>query len=125
MRRWSRPWKILAPRRQATRHASSASFLCQGCRRCGHNASIVDEHNAKSVLNIVAAQLASQRAQLGISLDEAAARSNIDTERLDLAENAEVALDESELQRLADAYGIGITAFFGGRVTPIQYLFGT
>lgn len=84
----------------------------------------MDGHDAKSAIESVAEQLASQRAQLGISLDEAAARSNIDAERLGLAENADVALDEDELQRLADAYGIGITAFFGGRVTPIQYLFG-
>jgi transcriptional regulator with XRE-family HTH domain len=84
----------------------------------------MDGHDAKSAIESVAEQLASQRAQLGISLDDAATRSNIDAARLDLAENAEIALDEDELQRLADTYGIAITAFFGGRVTPIQYLFG-
>jgi transcriptional regulator with XRE-family HTH domain len=84
----------------------------------------MDRHDAKSAIESVAEQLASQRAQLGISLDDAAARSNIDAERLDLAENAEVALDEDELTRLAETYGVAITAFFGGRVTPIQYLFG-
>jgi transcriptional regulator with XRE-family HTH domain len=84
----------------------------------------MDRHDAKSAIESVAEQLASQRAQLGISLDDAAARSNIDAERLDLAENAEVALDEDELTRLAETYGVAITAFFGGRVTPRQYLFG-
>jgi len=31
---------------------------------------------------------------------------------------------EEELERLADVYGVGITAFFGGRITPKEYLFG-
>ena len=37
---------------------------------------------------------------------------------------AESTLTEDELQRLADAYDVDVTAFFGGRVTPVQYLFG-
>jgi hypothetical protein len=40
------------------------------------------------------------------------------------AEDAETALSEDELQRLADAYGVDVTAFFGGRITPKEYLFG-
>ncbi len=76
------------------------------------------------VVAFVSGQLASQRAQLGISLEEAARRAEIDDERLAAAENGETTLDEAELGRLADAYGIGVTAFFGGRVTPVQYLFG-
>lgn len=76
------------------------------------------------IVERVAQQLGSQRAQLGISLEEAARRAKIDAVRLAAAENAETALDESELQRLADAYGIDITAFFGGRITPKEYLFG-
>ena len=84
----------------------------------------MDEDDAPTVVEAVAGQLASHRAQRGLSLEEAAARARIDAERLELAENADVVLDEEELTRLADAYGVGITAFFGGRVTPIQYLFG-
>lgn len=76
------------------------------------------------VLAVVAEELASQRARLGVSLDDAALRAGMQPERLAMAEEAETALDEAELQRLADAYGIDITAFFGGRVTAMQYLFG-
>lgn len=59
-----------------------------------------------------------------MSLEEAARCSKIDAERLAAAEDAETALDESELERLADAYGVDVTAFFGGRITPKEYLFG-
>ncbi|HET9097408.1 MAG TPA: helix-turn-helix domain-containing protein [Candidatus Baltobacteraceae bacterium] len=76
------------------------------------------------IVERVAQALASKRAQLGISLEEAARRANIDAAELAAAENAETALDENELQRLADAYGIDVTAFFGGRITPKEYLFG-
>ncbi|MDQ2662554.1 MAG: helix-turn-helix transcriptional regulator [Candidatus Eremiobacteraeota bacterium] len=75
-------------------------------------------------LEAVAEVLASQRAALGMTLDDAAVQSGIDAERLAGAENAEFALDEAELQRLAGAYGVDVTAFFGGRVTPLSYLFG-
>lgn len=57
-------------------------------------------------------------------LDEAAKRAKIDADKLAAAEDAETVLDESELQRLADAYGLDVTAFFGGRITPKEYLFG-
>lgn len=76
------------------------------------------------VVERVAQELGSQRARLGISLEDAAARANVDAARLAEAESAETALDESELQRLADVYGIDITAFFGGRITAKEYLFG-
>jgi ribosome-binding protein aMBF1 (putative translation factor) len=76
------------------------------------------------VVERVAALIASQRAQLGMPLEEASRRSRIDASRLAAAEDAETALDENELQRLADAYGVDITAFFGGRITPKEYLFG-
>lgn len=76
------------------------------------------------VIELVAQQLGSQRAQLGMSLEQAAQRSRISAEKLDAAENAETVLDENELERLADAYGIDVTAFFGGRITPKEYLFG-
>lgn len=76
------------------------------------------------IVERVAQALGSQRAQLGISIEEAARRSKIDPARLAAAEDAETALDENELQRLADAYGVDVTAFFGGRITPKEYLFG-
>lgn len=76
------------------------------------------------IVERVAQQLGSQRAQMGVSLEEAARRANIDAAKLAAAENAETVLDESELQRLADAYGIDVTAFFGGQITPKEYLFG-
>lgn len=76
------------------------------------------------IVERVAQMLGSQRAQLGMPLEEAARRSKIDAVRLAAAEDAETALDEDELQRLADAYGVDVTAFFGGRITPKEYLFG-
>lgn len=76
------------------------------------------------IVEKVAQQLGSQRARLGLSLEEAAHRADIDANRLSLAEDAETALDENELNRLADAYAIDVTAFFGGRITPKEYLFG-
>lgn len=73
---------------------------------------------------LVAELIASHRMRLGLSLEQAADRSSIDLQRLAEAESAEARLSEAELQELADAYGVDITAFFGGRVTPLQYLFG-
>jgi transcriptional regulator with XRE-family HTH domain len=76
------------------------------------------------IIQRVAEEIGSQRARLGITLQEAAQRANVDPARLAEAEDAETALDEKELQQLADAYGVDITAFFGGRTTPKEYLFG-
>ena len=76
------------------------------------------------IVERVAQLIASQRAQLGMSLEEAAALARIPAAQLAAAENAETVLDENELNRLADAYGIDVTAFFGGRITPKEYLFG-
>ena len=76
------------------------------------------------IAGFVADHIASQRMRLGMPLEEVARRSGIDSERLAEAENAQIRLNEDELQRLADVYGIDITAFFGGRITPLQYLFG-
>lgn len=76
------------------------------------------------IVERVAQLLGSQRAQLGMPLDEAARRSKIEPSKLEAAENAETVLDENELQRLADAYGVDVTAFFGGRITQKEYLFG-
>jgi transcriptional regulator with XRE-family HTH domain len=72
----------------------------------------------------LAQQIAAHRDMRGISLEDAAQAADIDAERLAQAEAAETILDEDELQRLADAYGVGLTAFFGGRITPKEYLFG-
>lgn len=77
-----------------------------------------------NIVEQVAQELASQRARLGIPLDEASRRAKIDAAKLASAEDAETVLDETELQRLADTYGVDITAFFGGRTTPKEYLFG-
>ncbi len=49
---------------------------------------------------------------------------HLEPERLAEAEDGAIALTEGELQQLADVYDIGVTAFFGGRVTPVSYLFG-
>ena len=81
-----------------------------------------DERTA--ILDEVAEQLISKRASEGLDLELAAELAHVDPERLAAAEAGELALTEEELQRLADEYGVGLTAFFGGRVTPINYLFG-
>ncbi len=76
------------------------------------------------ILERVAQELGAQRARLGITLEEAANMAAVEPARLVAAEDAETVLDENELQRLADVYGVDITAFFGGRTTPKEYLFG-
>lgn len=76
------------------------------------------------IVERVAQELGSQRARLGVSLERAASVAGIDPQRLAAAEDAETVLNESELQRLADAYGVDVTAFFGGRITAKEYLFG-
>ncbi len=76
------------------------------------------------VVDDVAEQLGSQRARLGMSIGDAARAAHIDPDRLSLAEEAQTVLDEDELNRLAETYGVDITAFFGGRITPKEYLFG-
>jgi transcriptional regulator with XRE-family HTH domain len=82
------------------------------------------EPEREEVLAQVAEQLISARTRLGYDVEVAAKRASIEPQRLAEAEDAETALSEAELQRLADAYGVGVTAFFGGRTTPVQYLFG-
>jgi transcriptional regulator with XRE-family HTH domain len=76
------------------------------------------------IVERVAQLLGSHRAQLGIPLEEAARRARIPPAKLAAAEDAETALNEDELERLADAYGVDVTAFFGGRITAKEYLFG-
>lgn len=69
--------------------------------------------------------LVQQRVERGFSLEEAEDRSGVDIARIASGEAGETRLTEEELGALADAYGVDVTAFFGGRVTPIQYLAGT
>jgi transcriptional regulator with XRE-family HTH domain len=76
------------------------------------------------LLASVGERLISIRASLGLALESAARLARLAPERLAEAEAGEVALTEHELQRLAEAYDLDVTAFFGGRVTPISYLFG-
>jgi transcriptional regulator with XRE-family HTH domain len=76
------------------------------------------------IMQRVAEELGSQRARLGMTLEDAARSASVDASRLAAAEEAQTALDEKELQQLAEAYGVDITAFFGGRTTPKEYLFG-
>lgn len=76
------------------------------------------------VLASVGERLISQRTMCGIALEAAAAEARIDAERLAEAEAGETALEEAELHRLAAAYGTDVTAFFGGRITPLSYLAG-
>jgi transcriptional regulator with XRE-family HTH domain len=69
-------------------------------------------------------QMISIRTGLGLDVERAAGLARLPPERLAEAEAGELALSEDELQRLADAYDVDVTAFFGGRVTPVSYLFG-
>ena len=77
-----------------------------------------------SVLADVGELLVSVRARCGYDIEVAAMRARLDAERLAEAEAGEVALNEGELERLADAYGVEVTAFFGGRSTPLSYFAG-
>lgn len=86
---------------------------------------ISDHLNERALaLAAVGERLASCRAVRGIDLENAADDARVDRERLAEAEAGEAGLDEAELRRLADAYGVDVTAFFGGRVTPLSYLAG-
>lgn len=78
----------------------------------------------EDVLDFVGARLVAHRTVRGIALEAAAHDARIGVERLAEAEAGEIALEESELQRLADTYDVDVTSFFGGRVTPLSYLAG-
>lgn len=84
----------------------------------------MEDSARRELLEAVAEQLIAIRARLGYELDLAASLAHVDSERLAEAEEAAIALDEDELQALADAYGVDVAAFFGGRVTPFSYLAG-
>jgi transcriptional regulator with XRE-family HTH domain len=72
----------------------------------------------------VADALVQFRTQAGRDLDEVAHCAAIEPERLSSAEDGEIALEPAELDRLAEVYGIDVSAFFGGRTTPLAYLAG-
>ena len=76
------------------------------------------------IVQEVGQALAQQRVERGFSLEEAADRSSVDALRIAQGEAGQTKLTEEELGALADAYGIDVSAFFGGKVTPVQYLFG-
>ncbi|MGH7706784.1 MAG: helix-turn-helix domain-containing protein [Vulcanimicrobiaceae bacterium] len=78
----------------------------------------------ESLLVDVAERIVSIRTGLGWEIELAAEMAHLEPERLAEAEAGESALTETELQGLADAFGVDITAFFGGRTTPMSYLFG-
>jgi len=77
-----------------------------------------------AILSAVGEQLISVRTTRGLDLELVAHLAHLDPERLAEAEDGAIALTEEELQRVADVYEVGVTAFFGGRVTPVSYLFG-
>jgi len=77
-----------------------------------------------ALLGNVAERLIAHRIRHGYDLDDAATIARVDAERLAEAEAGELALDERELAALADGYGVEVTAFFGGLVTPFSYLAG-
>jgi hypothetical protein len=84
----------------------------------------VEDSARRELLEAVAQKLIGIRAGLGYDVDLAATIAHVDPERLAEAEEAAIALGEDELQALADAYGVDVAAFFGGRVTPFSYLAG-
>lgn len=71
-------------------------------------------------LTQLAERLVRFRTQAGMDVETAAAVTDINADRLDLAESGSVALGEDELGRLARAYAIDPTELFGGRITPLQ-----
>lgn len=83
-----------------------------------------DGDTRSTILASVGERMVSHRTVRGIALEDAATDARIDAERLAEAEEGELALTDDELRRLADAYSIDVTGFFGGRVTPLSYLAG-
>jgi transcriptional regulator with XRE-family HTH domain len=84
----------------------------------------MSDRGSPDVLQAVGERMLGERVRLGLALEEAAQAADLQEDRLAGAEAGELALDEDELGRLAEAYGVDATAFFGGRVTPFQYLAG-
>jgi transcriptional regulator with XRE-family HTH domain len=84
----------------------------------------VNSGDRAAILSAVAEQMISLRTTRGLDLEFVADLAHLEPERLAEAEDGAIALNEEELQRLADVYEVSVTAFFGGRVTPMNYLFG-
>jgi hypothetical protein len=84
----------------------------------------MDASERTRILSAVAEKLIAERVRLGYDLGLAATLGHVEEERLAAAEAGELALEERELSALADAYGVDVAAFFGGRVTPFSYLAG-
>jgi hypothetical protein len=84
----------------------------------------MNDSERAALLGQVAELLVAARLRLGYDLETAAALGHVDLERLAEAEDGTLPLREDELQGLADAYGVAVSAFFGGRVTPFSYLAG-
>jgi transcriptional regulator with XRE-family HTH domain len=82
------------------------------------------ERRRQRLLEEIAAAIGSTRIQRGVSLDEAAAASGIEAADLEAAEAGERALSQEQLTALADTYGVDVTAFFGGKETPLSFLAG-
>jgi len=80
--------------------------------------------DGEHVLRDLADQLVRSRVQLGLDIDAAARAAGIAPERLMQAEEGQAALGAEELEALAGVYGLDVTAFFGGRTTPLSYLAG-
>jgi transcriptional regulator with XRE-family HTH domain len=78
----------------------------------------------QQLLEEVASAIGSLRIQRGLSIEEAAASAAIEPETLAGAETAETPLDDEQLRRLAEVYGVEPSAFFGGKETPLSYLAG-
>ncbi|GAC1581830.1 MAG: hypothetical protein NVS3B7_17070 [Candidatus Elarobacter sp.] len=72
------------------------------------------------VLEDVGERLVRLRTQAGLEPQAAAAAASIDADQLDRAEAGEAALSEDAILRLARAYGVDATEFFGGHITPFQ-----
>jgi transcriptional regulator with XRE-family HTH domain len=74
----------------------------------------------RDVLLAVGERLTRLRSQAGFTVETAAARADVPAERVEQAESGATALTETEIARLASAYGVDATEIFGGRVTPLQ-----
>ena len=72
------------------------------------------------VVGEVAERLVRFRVKAGLDPAAAAARANVDSDRLEGAEAGTLTLRDEEIAALAEAYGIDPTEIFGGRITPLQ-----
>jgi transcriptional regulator with XRE-family HTH domain len=78
-------------------------------------------HSQSDLLAAVGAELLRRRMERGLSLEDAATNAGLDGQRLVAAENGETRLTSDEFESIADAYGIDVVNFFGGRTTPLAY----